>query len=201
MADDSSLDEANTPLDDDEREGLIPTHISAKADLNQWEALNIANAEDWAARRRTLNVLSTIFLKDLHRRMFGATWSWAGQFRLSDKNISPYPWANIPVLMHNLTENTRARYETSDKSPDALDDIAIRFHHELVRIHPWPNGNGRHARLATDLLLRQWGRPPFTWGHGADLAEAGGARTRYIHALRQADAGDFSELRAFVRQT
>lgn len=131
--------------------------------------------------------------------MFGPTWSWAGHFRVSDKNISPYGWTNVPVLLHELVENTRQRYETSDKSPGAVDDIAIRFHHELVRIHPWPNGNGRHARLATDLLLRQWGRPRFTWGRGADLVKAGDARARYIHALRLADSGTLAELRSFVR--
>ena len=131
--------------------------------------------------------------------MFGETWSWAGTFRKSDKNISPYPWYNAPALLGELVENTRTRYEASDKTDDALDEVAVRFHHGLVRIHPWPNGNGRHARLATDVLLAQWGRPAFTWGNGANLAAAGAARSLYIHALRSADDGDIGALRRFCR--
>lgn len=130
--------------------------------------------------------------------MFGETWRWAGAYRTSHKNISPYRWTQVPELMENLVANTRARYECSDKSPEELDDIALRFHHELVHIHPWPNGNGRHARLATDLLLRSWARPPFTWSEGAGLSDTE-LRARYVAALRQADRGDYSLLTQFVR--
>ncbi len=101
--------------------------------------------------------------------------------------------------MHELVENTLARYAASRKTNGEWDDIAMRFHYELVRIHPWPNGNGRHARLAADLLLERWGHPAFTWGSAADLAAAGAARTAYIAALRRADGGDFTLLRGFVR--
>lgn len=93
----------------------------------------------------------------------------------------------------------RAQYEASGKSDTEVDAIATRFHHELVRIHPWPNGNGGHARLATDLLCAQWGRPAFTWGGGANLAEGGIARVAYIDALRRADRGDLQRLQKFVR--
>jgi Fic family protein len=90
-------------------------------------------------------------------------------------------------------------YERSDGLPATLDEIAARFHHQLVRIHPWPNGNGRHSRLATDLILRHWNRPPFTWGSGVDLANEGEARGRYMEALRAADAGNYGPLLEFVR--
>lgn len=187
-----------TPIDPNEIDGLIPEHIETQLELNQWEAVNIAEAARWASRRRAVDVLSTAALKDLHWRMFGQTWSWAGTYRRTDKNISPYRWTQVPELMENLVANTRARYEPSDRSPDELDDIAMRFHHELVHIHPWPNGNGRHARMATDILLRSWGRPPFTWGDGAHLSDTD-LRARHIAALRRADAGDYSLLRQFVR--
>lgn len=187
-----------TLLDQNKNEGLIPEHLETQVELNQWEAVNIGDAERWASRRRTVVVLSTRALQDLHRRMFGRTWRWAGTYRTSDKNTSPYRWTQVPELMENLVANTQARYEASDRSPEALDDVALRFHHELVHIHPWPNGNGRHARLATDLLLQSWGRPPFTWGEGARLSDAD-LRARYIAALQHADAGDYSPLMQFVR--
>ncbi len=196
-----AADGANTPLDDEEYEGLIPPHVSTKAELNQWEGLNIAQAHAWLSGRRPNDVLSVDFLRELHRQMFGETWTWAGAFRRSNKNISPYDWTQVPVLLRDLVENTRAQYEyeASHKTPAAIDEIATRFHHQLVRIHPWPNGNGRHSRLATDLLLEQWGRPVFTWGSGADLTRVGGPRTAYIAALGCADNGDFRPLHAFVR--
>lgn len=187
-----------TPVDPDEAHALVPGHLQTQAQLNQWEALNIAGASRWASRQRSENWLSTTALKELHRRMFGETWRWAGAYRTSDKNISPYRWTQIPELMENLVANTQARFDSSGKSPEETDDIALRFHHELVHIHPWPNGNGRHARLATDLLLQSWGRPPFTWGEGASLSGAD-LRARYITALQRADAGDYSPLRQFVR--
>lgn len=187
-----------TLLDPNEIGGLIPDHLETQAELNQWEAVNIGDAERWASRRRGVDVLSTKALQDLHRRMFGRTWRWAGTYRTSDKNISPYHWTQVPELMENLVGNTRARFDSSDKSSSALDDIAMRFHHELVHIHPWPNGNGRHARLATDLLLRSRGRPPFTWGARENESDVD-LRARYVAALRQADAGDYTLLLQFVR--
>lgn len=197
-AEDERTDAGATPLDPDEAHALVPGHLQTQAQLNQWEALNISRAFRWASRQRNQNWLSTSSLRELHRRMFDETWRWAGAYRTSDKNISPYHWTQIPELMANLVANTRARYESSDPSPEALDELALRFHHELVHIHPWPNGNGRHARLATDLLLRSWIRPPFTWSDGAGLSPAD-LRARYISALRHADAGDYSLLRQFVR--
>lgn len=188
-----------TPLDDDETEGLIPANVRTKSERNAWEALNIAHAQELAFSRNATDPLSADALRELHRQMFGETWKWAGTFRRSDKNLSPYNWSQVPALVHDLVQDTRARYEASLKTPAALDEIAMRFHHRLVRIHPWPNGNGRHARLATDLLLRYWGQPPFTWGSNSDLMSRGTARTRYLVALRAADEGDFGLLQEFVR--
>ena len=188
-----------TPIDVDEREGLIPGHISTRAELNQWEALNIAQALHWLRRRRGTTVVSVDFLRELHKRMFGRTWKWAGTFRRSDKNVSPHHWTAVPTLMQDLVDDTVVRLAAASADPAALDDVAMRFHHQLVRIHPWPNGNGRHARLATDELLTQQRQERFSWGGGNDLESPGDARVNYIAALRLADSGDFSRLRAFVR--
>ncbi len=187
-----------TPLDPDEADGLKPGHVQTQRELNAWEALNIDEAARWLARRRSFDPLNVERLTDLHRRMFDHTWKWAGALRRSDKNVSPYHWTQVPRLLHDLADNTRAQREHCDGMPSALDDIAMRFHHGLVHIHPFPNGNGRHARLATDALLGRWKRPPFTWG-SADLTRVGDARARYLAALKAADAGDFAQLRDFVR--
>lgn len=200
MQDDRSpTDDGNTPLSDGEADALIPSHLATRAELNQWEAVNIARAHARYSRWRRMDVLSTDFLRTVHRRMFDSTWKWAGAYRRSDNNISPYAWHTVPVRVHDLVENVRAQYEASTKADAELDGIATHFHHELVRIHPWPNGNGRHARLATDLLLAQWGRPSFTWGSGANLVDGGSARAAYIDALRKADQGDLEPLRKFGR--
>jgi len=191
--------DGGTPLDDEDKDGLIPGHILTRSELNQWEALNIAQANQWLGRRRSSNVLSVEFLRELHRRLFGRTWKWAGTYRRSEKNVSPYHWATVPQLVQDLIHNTGAQLAAGSGAPGEIDEIAIRFHHQLVRIHPWPNGNGRHARLATDELLKQLRRPRFSWGGGRDLETADNARVDYIAALRHADAGDFSLLRAFVR--
>jgi Fic-DOC domain mobile mystery protein B len=192
-------DDGATPIDPDEVDDLIPEHLTTRSELNQWEARNIAHAREWLAGRRSFDPLSDGDLAELHKQMFGATWKWAGQYRHTDPNVSPYGWTQVPVLVRELLANTKEQYRRNDKSPDALCDIAMRFHHQLVRIHPWPNGNGRHAREATDALLRAWGLPPFTWG-GSDLATHGDVRQRYIAALRAADGQDYGPLREFLKR-
>ncbi|MEO8029619.1 MAG: mobile mystery protein B [Gemmatimonadota bacterium] len=184
-----------TPLDPDEADDLIPGHIGTKAELNEWEQANIADALVWLGRRQlSRTVLTLEFLRALHHRMFGKTWRWAGKFRSTAKSIG-LPASQIPEAIANLIENTRHQIEHHTPGPE---EIALRFHHALVRIHPFANGNGRHARAMTDQLLKQLGQPPFTWG-AETLGVSGRARTSYIKALRQADNGSYDELRNFVR--
>jgi Fic-DOC domain mobile mystery protein B len=190
--------DGETPLDENESEGLIPSHITKRSELNGWEAANIRDATEWSDAR-TPDVLRVTTLSTLHRRMFDKTWTWAGHYRTSDKSISPFAWSEVPRLVNDLVENTKAQYDYSDRSPAALDAIAARFHHQLVWIHPWPNGNGRHARLATDLLLRRWGRPPFSWGSASPHPNTAALRQEYLHVLRAADGGHFEALSHFVR--
>jgi fido (protein-threonine AMPylation protein) len=131
--------------------------------------------------------------------MFGETWEWAGEYRKSDKSISPFHWTEVPRLLSDLFADTRVQNAHSAKTPDELGGIAVRFHHKLVQIHPWPNGNGRHGRLATDLLLRNWGRTPFSWGGATHWPTHGELRAHYLKALRAAGAGAFDALHRFVR--
>jgi len=190
--------DGNTPLDEDESEGLIPEHIAKRSELNEWEAENIRAAIEWAGAR-TPDMLDEKVLRTLHKKMFGKTWKWAGKYRTSNKSIGRYAWQEVPRLMHDLLANTKAQYEAAEHSPDKLDGVAARFHHQLVLIHPWPNGNGRHAREATDLLLRRWGRPAFSWGRASKSDESRDVRREYLDALRAADGGSFEALMRFVR--
>lgn len=186
-------DDGQTPLDDEEREGLIPSYITLRSELNEAEQANILEAQDWAVRRK-LDVLDIDFLNKLHKRMFGRVWRWAGLFRTTGKNIG-VDACRIRTDLQQLTHDCSYWIENATYPPD---DIAARFHHGLVYIHAYPNGNGRHARLATDLLLRTLDRPRFTWG-SRNLADPGEARARYIQALRTADQHDYGPLLAFVR--
>ena len=192
--DDTHKDGA-TPLDPDEIEGLVPTHITTHEELNRLEQQNIVEATQWLESARIADVLGLGFLRKLHRQMFGKVWKWAGQFRTSNKNIGVSK-EEVAVELQKLFGDTRAQIE--HKAYPA-DEIAWRFHHRLVWIHPFVNGNGRHARLLTDILLeRLLNRPRFSWG-SEDLMSEGGARNRYLQALRAADKGDYTLLGEFVR--
>lgn len=193
------LDEQDgqTPLDPEELAGLLPTHLATKGDLNDWEQENILQAVQWARRQRKVDVLSEAFCRKLHKKMFDQTWSWAGTFRKSDKNIG-CDWTQVSVKLRDLFDNVRWWLDNGTFPPD---EIAARFHRELVWIHPFPNGNGRHSRMMADALLRSMKQEPFSWGGGGTLVKADNARSDYLTALRAADKGDYSLLLVFVRST
>lgn len=187
-----------TPIDPDELHDLIPDYISTQGELNRLEQSNIADAFVWAGKQKRDDLLSVSFLLKLHKKMFDQVWKWAGETRKSDKNIGvPYP--NIMTDLGILIGDTKFWIE---KKTYSADEIAVRFHHRLVQIHVFPNGNGRHARLLTDQLVRRMGEKKFTWGslkskNPIDIE--GETRSAYISALKKADQGDFSDLLLFVR--
>ncbi len=184
-----------TPIGPDEAEGLLLTHITTRGELDRWEQDNIVEAMLWLEKTKPKNLLNEDFVRNLHRRMFGNVWKWAGQFRKSDKNIGG-PWWRVSTDLKNLCEDARFWTDLRKEPPD---EIAVRYHHRLVSIHPFPNGNGRHARLMTDLLLENiLDHPRFTWG-STDLFKAGGPRERYIAALHAADELNYQLLLEFVR--
>jgi len=187
--------EGATPLNPDEAGDLLLTHITTRGELDRWEQDNIVAALTWLDKAKPTDILTEQFVKELHRRMFGDVWKWAGHFRQSDKNIGG-PWHQIPTSLKNLCDDQLLRIELPE---DPADEKAVCFHHRLVSIHLFPNGNGRHARLMTDLLLENiLDYPRFTWG-GADLSRTGNARQRYIAALRAADKHNYDPLLNFVR--
>jgi Fic-DOC domain mobile mystery protein B len=184
-----------TPLDPDEAAGLLLTHITTRSELDRWEQGNIIEALAWLDQTKPSDILNEQFIRALHRRMFGRVWKWAGDFRQSDKNIGG-PWHQVPMSVKNLCDDARLWINLREEEPD---QVAVRFHHRLVSIHPFANGNGRHARLMTDVFLEAvLKRPKFTWG-SADLSKPGDARHRYIAALHEADQNNYVPLNKFVR--
>jgi len=185
--------DGSTPLTEEELEQLIPSYISLRHELNEAEQANILEAEEWAFLRRR-DVLTEHFLDNLHKRMFGRVWRWAGQHRQSNKSVGIDAY-RIPMELRQLMDD--CRYWIGQASY-GLDEIAARFHHRLVWIHLYPNGNGRHARLAADLFLMSLGKTRFSWGR-VNLVDVSKTRSEYIAALRAADNHDIKPLLDFTR--
>jgi Fic-DOC domain mobile mystery protein B len=186
-------DDAATPLTPEERQDLIPSYITTRDQLNEVEQLGIAAADRWAFSRRR-RALAEDFLFRLHRRMFGEVWKWAGAPRTTERNIGVEA-IQIGVQLRQLLDDVRYWIDHETFSPD---EIALRFHTRLTWIHPFPNGNGRHARLAADLVIVSLGGERFSWG-GVSLVEADEMRRSYIVALRAGDRHDFAPLLKFAR--
>lgn len=191
---DLTYPEGATPLDPDEILGLKPG-LQNRAELNAFEQANIASALIWARRSRKLktDLLSLQSLKLLHFHMFNDTWKWAGKFRISGKNLGCEPH-EIQEQLAILCADTKYLLENETYS---LEECSIRFHHRLVSIHPFPNGNGRHSRLAADLLLFFNGKPFLAWG-GSSIDIEGEVRTRYLQSLKEADRKKYKALIDFA---
>jgi Fic-DOC domain mobile mystery protein B len=187
-----------TPLQPHDRQALRQSWITTRKDLNEAEETNIAKAFAWASGRRGLKpdeLLTTDFVCTLHKQMFGDVWSWAGDFRIRDVNIGNVQAHRIPADLPAMLADVKYWANHQTFSPD---EIAVRLHHRLVEIHPFPNGNGRHARLMADLLIQRLSGPPFSWGSGS-LKTVGELRKRYVEALRMADNHDIRPLIEFAR--
>ena len=189
------LSDASTPLSPEELADLIPS-LATKEELNEWERENILQARRWviAERSSSADMVSDEYVRKLHRKMFDQTWKWAGQYRRTDKNLG-IPFHEIRESLAALFGDVRYWIGNQTYSPD---ETAIRFHHRLVAIHPFPNGNGRHGRLIADALVMKLGRPMFTWG-STNLIQPGESRASYLAALRSADNKDLKPLLAFAR--
>ncbi|HYH83647.1 MAG TPA: mobile mystery protein B [Longimicrobium sp.] len=192
-----ALPDGATPLDPEESEGLIPRHIATRAELNEAEEANIAQGFAWALRAtRRRPVLSDDFAYELHRRMFERVWEWAGRTRTTNKNIGIDKFG-IRVAVRDLMADAAVWIDGEVYPPE---EIAVRLHHRLVAIHPFVNGNGRHARLMADLCLLKEKLRPLPWGRGrGSLVATGELRAEYISALRAADAGNIAPLLVFAR--
>lgn len=185
--------DGHTPLSEEDRQGLLLSHIATRDDLNDAEQRNITKA----LRRRAPTadkLLDDIYLRGLHKAMFGDVWEWAGRYRQRVTNIGVAP-AQITTDLRILTGDAKEWVKREYFEPD---ELAVRFHHRLVTIHPFPDGNGRHSRISADYLAQALGRFPFSWGDHLDL-ETDALRHAYLTALRTADSGDVSPLLSFAR--
>lgn len=186
-----------TPIDEEEKLGLIPAIIT-RADLNQSEQENIIEARQWLMNSNILSrndIFKEEFLLNLHKKMFQYVWKWAGSIRKSNKNIG-VEYYEIPLHLRHLLEDIKFWLENSSY---ALTDLAIIFHHRLVKIHLFPNGNGRHARLMADAIITKYNGQKLNWGSNSDLIEPDKIRKRYIAALREADQGNYQSILDFAK--
>ncbi len=185
--------DGHTDLSDEDRFGLVPTYIATRGELNDAEQRNIARA---LLRRppSAAALLDDAYLRRLHRAMFDEVWEWAGRYRIRETNIGMAP-EQISSEIRNLVEDTKARVKHGTCESD---EIAVRFHHRLVAIHAFPNGNGRHGRIAADYLVTSLDGEPFSWGARLD-DDTDELRTVYLDALRRADDGKIEELLIFAR--
>ena len=186
-------DKDSTPLTEEEKQQLIPSYITLRSELNAAEQRNILEAEAWAFKQKRKGI-SEDFLEQLHTRMFGKVWRWAGKLRQSERNIGVETY-RISVDLRQLIDDCRYWVDNNTYEPD---EIATRFSHRLVQIHPFPNGNGRLSRIAADLLLVSLGRQRFSWGQ-ANLVDANEMRQRYIAALHAGDRHDYRLFFEFAR--
>ncbi len=186
-----------TPIEELELEGLKILTVSTRGELDEFEQHNIESAIVWSMKQKFSldQVLSLEFIKDLHWRMFGETWDWAGTFRKTNKNIGVDKYQIHEQLSMLLAD---VRFWIDNKTFED-DETSVRTKHRMVRIHPFPNGNGRHSRLFADVLVSHgFNRPVFSWG-GGDLSIQGGRRKEYLQAIYQADQGHLNPLIRFAR--
>ena len=189
--------DGQTPLSEEELNGLKILSISTREELDEFEQFNIEKAIQWTFGKKiqAKDLLSEKFIKDLHKRMFGEIWKWAGSFRTSEKNLGIKSYL-IPVQLKQLLDDVMYWYENQIYSPD---EVAVRFKHQLVSIHCFPNGNGRHSRLMADLIMEKLYKEPFlTWG-GSSLVKSNEKRKEYINAIKLADHQDLSQLIMFAK--
>lgn len=187
-----------TPLDQDARNGLIPP-LTTQQQLNAFEQSNISSAIEWALRSRKLKAtLVTIEgIKLLHKKMFDQTWRWAGTFRKTQLNMG-IDWSLIPEQIKVLCDDVT---HWDKNTTFNLTEIAVRFHHRLVKIHPFPNGNGRVSRLAADLFLKYRKKEILPWGKSINLIDDTPNRREYIAALQEADNGNYGRLIRFAQRS
>lgn len=189
--------DGQTPLDEDEKEGLLIPTIATRGELDEFEQNNIEQAILWTLSRsfKAENVFTEAFIRNVHVRMYGNIWAWAGEFRKSNKNIGVDKW-QISTELKTLLDDVKFWHDNSTWPPD---ELAIRFKHRLVSIHCFPNGNGRHSRLMADIVIGKIFRQPvYTWG-AASLVRQSNQRTAYLTAVKAADKGNMLPLIDFAR--
>jgi len=205
--------DGQTPLDEEEKDGLLIPTIATRGELDEFEQQNIEQAVQWTLSRsfKPKVIFTEDLIRAVHYRMYGNVWAWAGEFRNTNKNLGVDKW-QIPSDLKYLLDDAKYWHENNTYSPD---EFAVRFKHRIVSIHCFPNGNGRHSRLMADIIIEKiYKQPVFSWGAGlslrsiehvemtmgsANLANEGATRSAYLKAVKTADKGDYSLLLNFAR--
>lgn len=186
-----------TPISEEEKEGLLIKSITTRGELDEFEQQNIEKAIEWTLTKKFTKeyILSEELIKELHRRMFNDVWEWAGKFRKTNKNLGVDKF-EIRVEIKKLIDDCNSWFENKTFGED---EIAIRFKHRIVKIHPFPNGNGRHSRLLADIIAEKiFNKSVFSWGKD-NISKPGDIRKKYINSLYQADNGNINSLIEFSR--
>lgn len=189
--------DGQTPLNDDEKDGLQILSITTREELDEFEQLNIEKAIQWTLGKKlkTEQLFSEKFIKDLHKRMYGEVWKWAGTFRTSEKNLGIKNYL-ITIELKQLLDDAIFWKENNTYNSE---ELAIRFKHRLVSIHCFANGNGRHSRLMADLIMEKlYDSKFFSWGSN-NIVKATETRSIYIQAIRKADKNEIEPLILFAK--
>ncbi|OFY98616.1 MAG: cell filamentation protein Fic [Bacteroidetes bacterium RIFCSPLOWO2_12_FULL_31_6] len=194
---DLKYEEGQTPLSEEEKEGLLIKSITTHGELDEHEQLNIEDAIKWIINTKFKKdkILTEKFIKTLHKKMLGNVWAWAGEFRKSEKNLG-VKWLSIGTELRTLLNDTNYWIENETYPHD---EIAIRFKHRLVNIHCFPNGNGRHSRIMADIIIESiFAKKIFSWNQ-SNMVKADETRKEYIRSIREGDKGDIKPLIKFAR--
>jgi Fic-DOC domain mobile mystery protein B len=189
--------DGQTALDEEEKEGLKIKSITTQGELDEFEQLNIEKVVEWTihTKFKPENILTEKFIKNLHKRMYGDVWKWAGEFKRTEKNIG-ISWIQIGIELKNLLDDTKYWIENKTYLPE---EVAIRFKHRIVSIHCFPNGNGRHSRMMADIIIESiFQKEIFSW-HQSNMVKSNEIRKEYINALKKADDGNVAPLIKFAK--
>lgn len=189
--------DGQTPLNEEEKEGLLIASIATRGELDEFEQQNIEEALLWILSKKFKAefVFTEEFIREVHKRMYANVWKWAGEFRKTNKNIGVDKF-QITTALKYLLDDAKYWHENNIYEPE---EIAIRFKHRIVSIHCFPNGNGRHSRLMADIIIEKiYNQTVFSWG-AKNLSNDNNNRSAYLKAVKRADLGDFSLLLAFAR--
>lgn len=141
--------------------------------------------EDYVLRSIDILALHGLVLRSIEDDFAGRLRN--GGVRISGANFVPPNANKVSVLLDELIDFINT-------NPLDLNDIELAavFHHKLVWIHPFFDGNGRTVRLAMNLLLMRCDFPP------AIILK--NDRKKYYEALNQANAGNYQKLTLLMCQ-
>ena len=196
---DFELVDGQTPLDEEEKDGLLISTIANRSELDEFEQQNIEKAIQWTLTRKFKKdeILTEEFVRLVHKKMYGDVWAWAGEFRKTNKNIGVDRY-QVAIELRKLLGDCKFGIDNGTYTPD---EIAIRFKHRIVQIHCFSNGNGRHSRLMADIIIEKvFNQPVFTWGSHAELNKSGNGREEYLTAIKSADNNNINPLLEFGRK-